>query len=256
MACPCRGLVMRQASQCVYVNLVRPEDVSSHHQTRWAGRGFRRALVCDFDGTITDMDTGRLVLTRFSDGDWMRYHEQYVRGEFSFEECLRRQYSHVTQATRASILSLVDEQVQIRRGFEELLTAAARAEVPVAIASYGLDFCIEHVLHRVHGRESVQVSSPKAKLDGGAITLAFPSARTRGVTNLKEDAVCWYKQKGFLVLFVGDGASDLPAAEKAGVCFAMEGSELAGMCEQKGIKYIAIKDFWPVVRALTRGTPR
>jgi 2-hydroxy-3-keto-5-methylthiopentenyl-1-phosphate phosphatase len=219
-------------------------------------RESRRAVICDFDGTITDVDTGQLVLTTFSGNDWIRYHEQYVRGELSFEECLRRQYSHVARATKASILSLVEERVHVRRGFEELLAAAALADAPVVVASYGLDFCIERVMGNVRNGGAVQVYSPKAKLEEGGITLDFPSPHTKDVVNLKDDAVCWYKQKGFEVLFVGDDASDLPAVEKADASFAIEGSELATMCEREGIKCVTIADFWPVVNVLTRVTSR
>lgn len=215
-------------------------------------KGSRWAVVCDFDGTIIDVDTGQLVLTTFSDGDWMRYHDQYVRGEFSFEECLCRQYSHVAHATTASILSLVEERAHVRRGFEELLAAAALAGAPVTVASYGLNFCIEHVMHNVRNGAAVQVYSPKAELEHGRITLTFPSPRTKDVVNLKEDAVRWYKQKGFKTIFVGDGASDLPAVEKADATFAIEGSELATMCERAGIRCATIADFWPVVNVLTR----
>ena len=185
--------------------------MNSHQQADPLVKGSKWAVVCDFDGTIIDVDTGQLVLATFSNGDWMRYHEQYVRGEFSFEECLRRQYSHVARATTASILNLVEEHAHVRRGFEDLLAAAALAGAPVIVASYGLDFCIEHVMHNVRNGATVQVYSPKAELEEGRITLTFPSPRTTDVVNLKEDAVRWHKQKGFKVLFVGDGASDLPA---------------------------------------------
>ena len=149
--------------------------MNSHQQADPLVKGSKWAVVCDFDGTIIDVDTGQLVLATFSNGDWMRYHEQYVRGEFSFEECLRRQYSHVARATTASILNLVEEHAHVRRGFEDLLAAAALAGAPVIVASYGLDFCIEHVMHNVRNGATVQVYSPKAELEEGRITLTFPN---------------------------------------------------------------------------------
>ena len=215
-------------------------------------RGSRRAIVCDFDGTITNLDTGQLVLTRLSDGDWRYYHEQYVHGAFSFEECLRRQYSHVTNATKATVLRLVDEHVRVRPGFEELLVAAALADVPIAIASYGLDFCIEHVLGRIHNGSAIQIYSPRTEMKAGGVTLAFLPLRTEGAVNLKDDVVRQYKQKGFEMLFVGDGASDLPAVKEADVSFAIEGSELATTCEREGIQCATMADFWPMVDVLTR----
>lgn len=209
-----------------------------------------QVLIFDFDGTITNLDTGELVLTRLSDGDWRYHHEQYLRGEFSFEECLRRQYSHLKFATKASILSLVDEEVRVRAYFAELVDAAQLAEVPVVVASYGLDFCIEHVLDGVRNGSDIRIYSPRTTLGSGGTRLGFPRRRVKGSINLKDDVVAWYKQKGFKVIFAGDGASDFPAASLADRSFAIEGSELAKMCEIKGVKCTSITDFRPVANTL------
>ncbi|MDG7009016.1 MAG: HAD-IB family phosphatase [Nitrososphaerota archaeon] len=207
-------------------------------------------VLCDFDGTITDVDTGELVLSRFADGDWRRYHEEYLRGAFSFEECLRRQYALMRRVTKASILSLVDEHVQVRAGFEELLAAAEPIGTPVAVASYGLDFCIDHVLGRVRNAEDIQVYSPRTTVGEDGVRLTFPRRRTKESTNLKDDVVRRYKQRGYEVIFVGDGASDFPAVMAADARYAIEGSELAKMCQRNGVECAAVADFWPVAEGL------
>lgn len=32
-------------------------------------------VLCDFDGTITNVDTGELVLHKFAEGDWRIFDE-------------------------------------------------------------------------------------------------------------------------------------------------------------------------------------
>lgn len=209
-------------------------------------------LLCDFDGTVTDLDTGELVLTRFSEGDWRYYHEQYLGGAYPFEECLRLQYAQLRRASKASILRLVDESVRVRPGFQDLLSAAELRGVPVAVASYGLDFCIDHVLRRLDGGGGVKVYSPRTTVRGGSFRLDFPRRRTKGSTNMKDDLVRWYHRKGTSVAFIGDGASDLPAVEIADRRFAIEGSELDKMCERRGVRCTRVADFRPLAKALAR----
>lgn len=211
-----------------------------------------KALVCDFDGTITNLDTGELVLDRLADGDWRYHHEQYVRGAITFEECLRRQFALRQPTTKASILALVDEYVKVRPGFEGLLASAELVAAPVAVASYGLDFCIRHVLGRVRNGREIRVYSPRATVGANGVRLAFPRRRLKESTNLKDDVVGLYKQRGFRVIFVGDGASDFPAVGRADESFAIAGSELAKMCKEAKIQCSSITEFSPIADALAR----
>jgi 2-hydroxy-3-keto-5-methylthiopentenyl-1-phosphate phosphatase len=210
-----------------------------------------RVLICDFDGTITDVDTGELILTKLADGDWRYYHQEYVKGAISFEECLRRQFALVRPTTRASILSLIDESAKVRPGFEELLASAEPVGVQVVIASYGLDFCIEHVLARVRNGGGIRVYSTRTTSGADGFHLEFPKLVLKESANLKDDVVGQYKERGFRTIYVGDGASDLPAIERADEGFVIAGSELAKMCEAKGILRPSIVDFWPVAATLT-----
>ena len=100
--------------------------------------------------------------------------------------------------------------------------------------------------------ERVRVYSPKATVGAAGIKLAFTRPLVRGATNLKDGVVGYYKRKGFRVIFAGDGASDLPAVEKADQSYAIGGSELASMCRTKGVGFTTIRNFWPVVQALSR----
>ncbi len=48
--------------------------------------------MCDFDGTISLNDTYEYVLTRYAPGDWRVFDDEYLRGEISLQECLRKQW--------------------------------------------------------------------------------------------------------------------------------------------------------------------
>ena len=49
------------------------------------------AILSDFDVTVTLNDTFENVLEKFAQGDWRAVDDQYVKGEITLEECLRRQ---------------------------------------------------------------------------------------------------------------------------------------------------------------------
>jgi len=207
-------------------------------------------LACDFDGTITDVDTGELILSKFAKGDWRRYDELYDRGEMPMEETMRRQFTLVKGATKASMIKLVDVSVRIRPSFEELLAACDSKGVPVAIVSYGLDFIIEHILGKFQKGQRVKVYAPRTRVTPDGIHFAFPRLRLKGSANMKDDVVGYYKRRGFRVAFVGDGTSDYAAIRHSDTRFAIAGSRLAGLCRNRRVECSLINDFGPVVEAL------
>jgi 2-hydroxy-3-keto-5-methylthiopentenyl-1-phosphate phosphatase len=53
-----------------------------------------------------------------------------------------------------------------------------------------------------------------------------------------------------LIVFIGDGVSDLSAAMEADVVFAKKGKDLESWCLRKEIKHIAWSDFSDILRVL------
>lgn len=106
-------------------------------------------VLCDFDGTIVDIDTAVFVLERFADPAWKVYDEQFEKGEITLEECLKKQFATV-KASRRQIEKELNGAVNLRRGFQELVNYCSRRRIPVVIASAGLDFVIDYLLRQWH----------------------------------------------------------------------------------------------------------
>jgi 2-hydroxy-3-keto-5-methylthiopentenyl-1-phosphate phosphatase len=206
-------------------------------------------VMCDFDETIVSPDTGVVILDKFADGDWRNLERLYESNEMSLEEVMRRQFSMV-KATKNSMIEEVETSVSFRPGFEELVKTCYQRSVPLIVVSYGLDFCIEHLLEKAGLSRKIKVHSPRTRLDSNGIGLVFPKLRLKGSVNLKDEMVKHYKQRTRKVIYVGDGASDLPAAKAADVRFAIRGSVLARLCEQERVQHSQITSFGPVLRAL------
>ena len=105
------------------------------------------AVLSDFDGTVTLNDTFQSILEKFGQGDWRAVDEQYVKGEITLEECLRRQGAMV-RASKPQILAELDQVTKLRPGFDDLVTYCNTNRFPLAVVSAGLDFVIKHFLTR------------------------------------------------------------------------------------------------------------
>ena len=64
------------------------------------------AVLCDFDGTISEKDTAVIVFNKFINGNWRIFNEQLDRGELTLEQCMREQCARGT-----AFFSLSLEQV-------------------------------------------------------------------------------------------------------------------------------------------------
>lgn len=206
-------------------------------------------LVCDFDDTIVIPDTGDLILDKFATGDWRTLSNLYNSNKLTVEEVIRRQFSMV-RASKKAMTDEIERAASIRPGFEELVVACSERRIPFVIVSYGLDFCIEHVLKESGLARNVEVHAPRTRLGPNGIHFSFPRLNLKGSVNFKHDLVRRYTKQGRKVTFVGDGSSDYPALKAADVRFAIKDSVLAGLCERDGIQHVQITDFAPVLRAM------
>jgi 2-hydroxy-3-keto-5-methylthiopentenyl-1-phosphate phosphatase len=211
--------------------------------------GKELAVICDFDETVTNLDTGVLILDNFANGDWRALDRLYDDGEILVEELIRREFSMV-RAPRGEMLRLVDRAVSFRPGFEELAGVCHRRGIPLVIASYGLDFCIRHMLDGAGLEGRVEVHAPRAKITSRGITFSFPKRKTAGSVNLKDDLVNEYQGRGRKVVFVGDGTSDFPASKRADIRFAIKDSRLSELCRRDGVQFYPIASLNPVIETV------
>ena len=199
-------------------------------------------VLTDFDGTVTDVDTGMLVLRKFALGDWKIFDAQLERGEISLEECMSKQFALV-KATRKRILSFLDsERIELRRNFLDLKIFCEKNGITLWIVSAGLDFCIKRVLES-HGIGSIAVLSPKTRFGRNGIKLSFPKLRDANSINFKEDFVRYHRGLNKKVIYIGDGISDYNAAKMADFSFAVRNSNLARKCKKDGVRFQEFSDF-------------
>ncbi len=102
------------------------------------------AVLCDFDGTIAEIDTAVIVFNRFIDGNWKIHNERLDRGEISLEQCMRDQFRMI-KTPKSVILEELDLDIASRPGFDELVQYCRDNQILFEIVSAGLDFVFHHL---------------------------------------------------------------------------------------------------------------
>jgi len=206
-------------------------------------------VLCDFDGTITTIDTAEFVLARFAQGDWRVFDRQFKNAEITLEECLNRQFSLV-RTSEKQILEELKDIVTFRPNFKKLAEYCKENLIPLIIVSAGLDFVIKHFLELSDCQDLVEVYAPKTTFSANGIRFTFPTLFDATSDNFKHDIVRHLKSQGRKVVYVGDGLADYAAAVDADYSFAIEGSRLAKLCKSNGKPCKNITDFQEAIEAI------
>jgi len=209
------------------------------------------AVLSDFDGTVTLNDTFENVLAKFAKGDWRTVDDQYLRGEITLEECVRRQGAMV-QVPSSQILSYLDGVTESRPNFDKLIEFCKTNHFPLVIVSAGLDFVIEHFLTREKFRNKVELFAASAKCTPTGIKFKWPKPKSNRSMNLKDDMVRYYKRRADTVAYIGDGRWDLQALRSADRRFVIRNSKLAELCKEQEIQATTVTDFQEVVTSLQK----
>ncbi len=204
-------------------------------------------VLCDFDGTITELDTAEYVLSKFAQGDWKSADKRFETGEITLEEALKQEFSLV-RATKRQILDELDKVVTFRPGFEEFAEYCRSQHLPLMIVSAGLDFVIKHYLRLKGWAGLAETYTAKTKLTEEGIQFTFPKAIDDESVNFKHDLARRLKSEGKRIVYIGDGAGDHAAAQEANVFFVVKGSRLERLCRMNDDDCMSITDFREITR--------
>jgi 2-hydroxy-3-keto-5-methylthiopentenyl-1-phosphate phosphatase len=216
-------------------------DQDHCHGSEWS-------ILCDFDGTLTLLDTAEYILINHAEGDWKGVERQLEMGSITIEECMSLQFAMI-HMSRDSMRAELDRVALPRPGLDELLERCRRKEVRIKVTSAGLDFYIRHFLQR-HGWEQIEVVAPEVTEHDQRVEFRFPPMRSPGARNFKEDQVMAEQREGRRVAYLGDGTSDLWAAMAADRAFAVKGSRLDMLLDQEGKRHATFTDLREIVHQL------
>jgi 2-hydroxy-3-keto-5-methylthiopentenyl-1-phosphate phosphatase len=204
-------------------------------------------VQCDFDGTITEEDMGYCLLESFADGDWRQLVRQYRQGEISVNYFNTRAFAMV-KADRHTLLKFVRNRARVRDGIHELVTYCRGRGFQFVIVSNGLDFYIKALLRDI-GMDDIMVFAALTRFTPGGIEAWYTGPDgNRLEDGFKEAYTRLFLSKGYRVVYVGNGISDISPARQAHYIFAT--GELVSYCKESDIDCIPFFNLHDVVRGL------
>ena len=179
------------------------------------------AVFFDFDNTITPFDVLDRIVEQFSPTrEWVALEKAWEAGTIGSKTCLAGQLNglRVTRPALARFLS----SVPVDASFKPLITLLRAHGVEPVIVSDNFLFVVDYVL-RHHDIEGLQVYANRVRFVKDRLIPSFPyydKGCQRGCANCKKRHVTTNRSSARPVMYIGDGRSDLCAAEVADLVFA------------------------------------
>jgi 2-hydroxy-3-keto-5-methylthiopentenyl-1-phosphate phosphatase len=204
-------------------------------------------IQCDFDGTLTEKDVSFLLLDAFADGDWRQLLRQYQEGKKSVNYFNTHAFAMV-KADKQTLLQFAEGKVKMRAGFHELIDYCRQRGFRFVIVSNGLDFYIEAVLRDI-GIENIEVLAARTQFGPKGIEAQYIGPDGNQLEDsFKEAYARLFLDKGYRLVYMGNGISDIAPAKQAHYIFATDG--LLNYCKQTNLNCIPFVDLNDVVRNL------
>ncbi|KAF2963813.1 hypothetical protein GQX73_g9758 [Xylaria multiplex] len=227
----------------------------------------KRRIICfsDFDGTIFMQDTGHVLFDSHGCGAERRLllDEQIKNGERSFREASEEMWGslHVPFDDGFKVMEKILEMDPDFRKFHQYCISN---NIPFNVISAGLKPILRRVLDTFLGEEEsahINIVANDAEIaeDGSEWkpiwrhdnelghdkALSVQEARKQAALLCDNDTIP-------LIVFIGDGVSDLPAAREADVLFARRGLRLEEYCVENNIPHTPFDTFADIQREIER----
>src|SRR5215471_5274734 len=206
-------------------------------------------VVCDFDGTIANVDVTDGLLERFAGPAWVAIEAAWRSGEISGRECMARQID-LLQAGQDDIDAYL-ATVDIDPEFAAFAEFCRTNGLGLRIVSDGLDYVIHKILGRYHLDHLPVIANKFEAVGGDRYRLRFPNFRPdceSGSGTCKCAAAQEAGAAAKWTLLIGDGASDYCLATSADFVFAK--SKLLNFCQENLLPHRAFADFGEAREAL------
>jgi len=207
-------------------------------------------IQCDFDNTVAVDDVSFMLLDTFGAKKWRDILREYSEGMITVGRFNARAFSTV-KADESTLLRYVrDSGVAIRRGFKELVDYCLTKGYEFIVVSNGLDFYIKAVLKNI-SVNGIRVFAARTMFHPEGLDVQYigPDGSILDA-GFKDAYVNWHKSRGYRVVYIGDGSSDVSPASQSHHIFARD--ELLRRCKEKGITCTPFEDFEDVRKGMER----
>lgn len=229
--------------------------------------GTKRKIVCfsDFDGTIFMQDTGHILFDAHGCGSERReaLDAQIKTGERSFRDVSEEMWASLKVPFEDGF-EIMEKTLEIDPDFQHFHRFCVNNNIPFNVISAGLKPVLRRVLDSFLGEEEAKhieivANDAKIKEDGSEWKPVWRHDNELGhdkalsIAEAREEAELACEDGTIpLIVFIGDGVSDLPAARQADVLFARKGLRLEEYCIENNIPYIGFDTFADIEREVKK----
>lgn len=222
----------------------------------------------DFDGTIFMQDTGHQLFDNFGCGPERRkvLAHQLESGERSFKEVSNELYDSI-DVPFEDCFDVMKTALDIDPDFRDFHEFCVNNSIPFNVISAGLKPVLRRVLDHFIGEEMsshIEIVANDAKITTEGDSSKWEAVWRHPETELGHDkaqSLSDYKSAARLesdngtipmIIFIGDGVSDLPAARESDVLFARRGLRLEEYCIENKLDYIPFDTFADIQREVIK----
>ncbi len=204
-------------------------------------------ILCDFDGTISRIDTGLHIAETLKLREFMEIERIWRDGKITSRECMARQWRTVDPSNAG--LQEIIATAEANPGFEDLVALGRERGARFVVLSDGLDFYIETMFKRL-GMDDLEFRANHAIMHPHHVEMTFP----HGAHECEHCGNCKTKwlfelRRGYeRTIYIGDGFSDACASAYCDVVFAKD--TLERLCRERGQEYFPFDTLSDVVSVL------
>ena len=207
----------------------------------------KRLFLIDFDCTITHNDTTDELLKIYNPKLLEEYQEKFRNGELTVKKYL---WDLITSLNinEEEYKKSVAKNVIVDKYFREFTELGEKFR----IVSAGTVLNIVSVLeaNNIYVNKD-NIYSNDVIFEDGRILIKYPYEYNSSFYGISKGSIVdKYKEKGYEVIFIGDGIADIEASKHADILFAKVGRSLEKHCILNNIKFTAYRDFSDIIKKL------
>ena len=179
-------------------------------------------IFFDFDNTIATCDVFDNMLLLFSRDDrWIELEKRWRSGRIGSKTCLEGQLRgmDLTKKTLDNYLP----KIKLDPHFKPIYRLLAAKKVKTVILSDNFDYILQRVLAK-NGIRKLKIYANKLRFPGEKIITDFPykNKDCQVCAHCKTKNLLANSPKDSIIIYVGDGASDVCPAKYANIVFAKD----------------------------------
>lgn len=174
----------------------------------------------DFDNTISTCDVLDSMLPRFSRDDlWVDLEKKWQGGHIGSKECLSGQIKGMSITKKA--LDKYLSAIKLDPYFKKTVKFLTARKIRAVVLSDNFDYILERILH-YHAIKGLKVYSNRLRFAKDRLIPFFPfgDKHCRVCAHCKTKNLLANLKKDSIIIYIGDGRSDICPAAYADIIFA------------------------------------